>query len=244
MLHSLGLCSVMKFYYYKDYETMSEASAELMAQTVKQNPKANLCLASGGSPERTYSLFVEKLKNLDYAKMTLTKLDEWCGVAQDSPLSCERYLHELVLNPLQFPEDQFICFLPDSDDFNEECIKVHRALQQNPIDLCVLGLGRNGHLGLNEPNVYLKPYAHVAELSDKTKSHNMIKGSTLTQGMTIGMQEIMASKKVLLQVSGEDKEAIFAQLNKGEIDPMYPASFLWMHPNVEVHIRADQFIQS
>lgn len=231
----------MKIIKYKNYEEMSEASSKLMVETIQKNSHANLCLASGGSPELTYKKFVEKAREMDVSQIIITKLDEWCGIASDSPLACEHYLHELVLNPLHITNTQYISFLPSTNNVVNECQKVQFALQKHPIDLCVLGLGKNGHLGLNEPNVYLQPHAHQATLSTITKHHAMIEGSTLTMGMTIGMAEIMASKKIVLQVSGDGKTEIFQQFLSKKIDTQLPATFLWLHPNVEVHVRCDQF---
>lgn len=226
---------------FKNYEEMSEASAKLMADTLQSKANANICFASGGSPELTYELFVKKVKSIDHSKMTMTKLDEWCNVASTSPLSCERYLYERIINPLQLTNRQCISFQSDAQDFTKECERIHNALEEKPIDLCILGLGRNGHLGLNEPDTYLQPYAHVATLSQLTKGHAMIQGSTLTHGITIGMKEIMSSKHIMLQVSGNEKEEIFKNFLSGKIDPLLPASFLWMHPNVDVYVCEDKF---
>lgn len=226
---------------FRNYEEMSKASAQFMVKTLIDQPNVNICFASGGSPERTYELFVQEANDIDHSQMAVTKLDEWCNVEPDSPLSCERFLQERIIKPLNIKQDNYISFQSNANDFKEECQKVHAALDRQPIDLCILGLGKNGHLGLNEPNSYLQPYAHIATLSKITKGHAMINGSTLEEGMSIGMQEIMASKKILLQVSGDGKEEIFKNFLKGHIDPQLPATFLWMHPNVEVYVCEDKF---
>lgn len=232
----------MRIIGFKNYEEMSQASAQLMKQTILENQTVNICLASGGSPERTYQIFSEIVQDLDLTSLKITKLDEWCDVDPDSEYSCEKYLKERVILPLKLKDHQFIRFSPMSDDYVSECENVHTALMENPIDLCILGLGKNGHLGLNEPHEFLQPFAHVAELSQTTRHHAMIETNPhIIKGMTIGLAEIMASKKVLLQVSGEGKKEIFERFMSKKLDPYLPASFLWMHPNVEVYVREDQF---
>lgn len=226
---------------FKDYEEMSVASATLMEETLQQKKDSNICLASGDSPKRTYQLFVEKLKDLDYSNMMLTKLDEWCDIHSDSPMSCEKYLRERVLSLLDFNDKNFISFQSDATNYEDECMRIHSALETKPIDLCVLGLGKNGHLGLNEPNAFLQPFAHVAKLSDITKTHTMIEDCDLQRGLTIGMAEIMASKKILLQISGTGKQFIYKEFLSGKLNTQLPASFLWMHPNVVVYVCEDKF---
>lgn len=233
----------MKFIYVNNYSEMSEVASEIMLDEVKSKNDLNICLASGGSPELTYQLFVKKMKDnkIDAQKIYITKLDEWVGIDKTSDLSCEKYLKDIVVDPLQL-SDHFISFLPNEIP-EKEVEKVNEKLKQNPIDLCILGLGKNGHLGLNEPNTYLYAESHVAKLSEKTKKHPMIYGKNnhIEYGMSIGMKNILDSKRIILLVSGTEKDEIFAYLKKGEISTQCPASFLWLHNNTIVIVRLDQF---
>jgi len=108
--------------------------------------------------------------------------------------------------------------------------------------LCILGIGKNGHLGFNEPAKYLNPYTHIAKLSAATLQHSMARRMSERPdcGLTLGMSEIMQSKKILLLISGKDKEATIDEFLTGKISTHLPASFLWLHPNVTClfdHIR-------
>ena len=106
---------------------------------------------------------------------------------------------------------------------------------QGPIDICILGLGANGHLALNEPAAQLEPQAHVASLSEESLQHPMI--ASLEQkpsyGLTLGMEEILSSRLIIMLVSGKGKKQIAELFLKGKVSTELPASFLWQHPNVE-----------
>lgn len=232
----------MKITIYKDYEDMSRASASCILETIQSKKDANICISSGESPRLAYKMLVDDIKtqNIDYSDIQFTKLDEWCGVTSDSLISCERFVRENIIEPLNVNEDHYLTFVCENDEM-EEVEKVRQALAEKPLDLCILGLGKNGHLGLNEPDTYAEPFAHISELSEKTNTHSMLQGEKRTNGMTIGIQEILASKKILLIVSGDEKQEVFEKFLTQRVDPQVPASFLWLHSNVEVHVQGDKF---
>lgn len=222
---------------------MSQVASEAMIDTLKKNPNANICVASGDSPQLTYQLFVEKVldQHLDVSNLMITKLDEWCNVNSDSPLSCELYIHEMLIQPLHMKQENFISFHPDVLDFEEEVKHVHQQLMQHPIDLCILGLGKNGHLGLNEPSTFNYMNSHVEKINEITKNHPMIKGSHVEYGMSIGMKDIMDSKKVILLMCGEGKQKIVDQFMEQKITNLLPATFLWLHNHCDVIVQSDLY---
>lgn len=232
----------MKFIHVKDYDELSFKAAQIMLDECKENNKTNICLASGDSPKKTYELFTKEVlaQQIDTRFMTITKLDEWVGIERDSELSCEKYIRTMVVDPLHL-QDRFISFLPDGNP-EEEVNKVNAELSKKPIDLCVLGFGRNGHLGLNEPASHLFAHAHQIQISEVTKHHPMIKANhSIEYGMTIGMKDILDSKKVLLLMSGEGKKKLYQEFLTENISTQLPASFLWLHSNTIVIVRDDQF---
>jgi len=109
---------------------------------------------------------------------------------------------------------------------------------QGPIDLCILGLGTNGHLGLNEPGPSLEPYCHKARLSKETLQHQMI--ASLQQkpvyGLTLGMMELLSSKKIILLITGQKKGQVIERLLTKKISSDLPASLLWLHKDVQCMI--------
>jgi len=233
----------MNFIHAKNYEELSIVVSKMMVETIESNPEANVCLATGSSPSLAYDLFVDhvRTRNTDVSTLRFTKLDEWCGIPMDHPSTCESFIRTKLLDPLKIPEDRYHSFDSMTTLYDEEGRRIHEALNKHPIDLCILGLGKNGHLGLNEPSRILVPFAHVAMLADQTKTHPMIEGVVVTKGFTLGMQEIMNSKRILLIVSGEGKQDIVRKFLKQEISTRLPASFLWLHPDVDVIVQDDRF---
>lgn len=232
----------MKFIHVKDYDELSLKAAQIMLDECISNKNANMCLASGDSPKKAYEIFTKKAleKQLNTSFLTITKLDEWVGIDKNSVLSCERFLREKVVDPLGL-QDRFISFLPD-ENTEDEVKKVNDQLSEKPLDLCVLGFGKNGHLGLNEPAPRLFAHAHKIQISEVTKHHPMIKdNNSIEYGMTIGMKDILDSKKVLLLISGEGKKELYQEFLTEMISTNLPASFLWLHSNTTVIVRDDQF---
>lgn len=233
----------MKFIHVKNYEDLSEQVAEYMLNRFKNKKNINICLASGGSPDKAYDLFVKKVKDkkMDTSELIITKLDEWLGISRESDLSCEKYIKDKVVNPLNIKDKNYISFYPDCENGDEESEKVNTLLNDRVIDLCVLGFGINGHLGLNEPNEYLHPFSHKIALTEETKKHPMLQGKDVNYGMTIGMKNIMDSKEILLLMNGKNKLKLYEEFLMKRISTQLPASFLWLHNNVTVFVRDDEF---
>ena len=228
----------------KDYDELSKECARRMLDYIVRNPKANICLASGGSPELAYRLFTNEVrqKNINVEEMVITKLDEWVNVPRDSDISCEKYIRERIIRPLNIDRKNYISFLPDTKNSEQEASNVEESLRKRPIDLCILGFGKNGHLGLNEPADDLIPYAHSVDLDEKTKTHPMLRGNPVEKGLTIGMKNILDSKEIILLMNGEDKQELFDRFMTQKISTHLPASLLWLHNNVKIVVRKDQFV--
>jgi len=235
----------IKFVQMPDYDKLSDYTAEMMIQCIKEKPNALICLASGGSPEKAYRLFAQRVQNenTDISKARFLKLDEWLGVDGSDPSTCEFYIQSLLIKPLNIQDDRYISFNSNSSP-EKECERISEYLQKNgPIDLCILGMGKNGHIGLNEPADILEPYTHIATLQAKTKTHELLThtSSKLDKGLTIGMQNIIASNKVLFLVSGSEKEDAWEQFKQGLITPQVPCSFIWLHKNVICAVDTSKF---
>lgn len=226
-----------------DFESLSEAMAQIMIDEVKSNPHANICLATGGSPELAYRRFVEMVKeqNLDLSHVLFTKLDEWCGLDPENEATCEKYIQDFIIKPLGISKDNYIAMMPNASDFNQEVLKVEDSLKNHPISLCILGLGRNGHLGLNEPSEFLQSDVHVIALDPLTKTHPMIVNDNVEKGMTIGMAGILQSEKVVMLITGANKEAIVKEFFTKQVTTKLPASFLWLHPKTTVIVQEDLY---
>ena len=220
---------------FDSYEELSVRAADAIAGTVRGNPEAHLCLATGSSPLGAYREIGRRVNigEFNLSRVRITKLDEWLGVPMSHSSTCETFLRREVLIPWAVPEDRYLSF--DSDSLNPltECFRIENALDGLPaFDLCVLGIGANGHLGLNEPGTELQLSAHVAVLAESTRHHPMLGATELEQGMTLGLGRIMSSRRILLLVVGENKATAWKRLLEQTITTALPASLLHLHPNV------------
>ena len=159
---------------YSTAEEMSRAAADFLIAELRRKPDLLLCTATGASPTRTYEMLAEERgRNAGlFQRLRILKLDEWGGLAMDDPGSCECYLQQHVLGPLGVSKDRYTGFQSQPNDPDAECARMRSWLGANgPIDVCLLGLGTNGHLAMNEPADVLDPFAHVAQLAQTTLAH-------------------------------------------------------------------------
>lgn len=228
----------MRFTPCKNYQEMSALAAKLVEEELKKKPDLLFCAPTGSSPEGLYEKMVEgyRLEPGLFDHLRIIKLDEWGGVPENHPVSCEYFIRKRLLEPIAIPEEHYLSFRSNPEDPEEECKSIRSTLEkEGPIDLCILGLGQNGHLGLNEPDSSLEPFCHVAKLSERSLEHKMIASLDIKPryGITLGMQEILSSRKIVLLVSGAGKKGMVNRLMEGKISTTLPASFLWTHGNVE-----------
>jgi galactosamine-6-phosphate isomerase len=229
----------MKVKIWGNHEAMSMAAAGCMAREFGREPRLLVCLATGSTPVRTYELLGLRARTCPalFAHLRVLKLDEWGGLPMSDPGSCETYLQDRVIRPWGVCQRHFVGFVSQPRRPPLECQRIQNWLARNgPIDLCVLGLGRNGHLGFNEPGRTLCPVAHRARLSKQTRVHPMLSPTTVKPGygLTLGMAEILQARRILLLVSGENKRKPLQRLLRGEISTEFPASLLCLHPQTTV----------
>lgn len=228
----------MKITYFDNYGEMSDFAAEMLVASLKIKKDLLVCSATGGSPLGLYQRLA-KANSKDgglFNSIRILKLDEWGGIPMSDPNSCHSYLLENVLTPLKVSEDRYLAFDSESKDVAVECKRIQETIDNTgPIDLCILGLGKNGHLGFNEPAAFMQPACHIAKLASSTVQHSMVQTmpKTPTFGMTVGLKDILSSRQVLLLVTGADKQDVIKRLMTKEITTQIPASFLWLHANVE-----------
>ena len=215
---------------------LNELASALIIHELQQKPKSLVCAATGNSPTGVYKKLVEKKENINTSALRFIKLDEWYGLGINDEGSCEKYLHEQLFNPLGISNKKYIAFDGKATEPEKELQHVSNYLDEHgPIDLCILGLGKNGHIAFNEPAGILHPRAHMAPLSSTSLAHTMIKGTgeQIKYGMTLGMTDILQSKKIILLVNGKHKHAIMQKLMEQKISTQLPASFLWLHADVQ-----------
>jgi galactosamine-6-phosphate isomerase len=208
-----------------------------MVMALEEKPDLTLCLATGNSPTRAYELFTASVEKraLGVGQLRFLKLDEWGGLASDDPATCEVYLQRYLVAPLGLRREQLVGFQSDAENLDGECLRIERhLLDADQIDVCVLGLGVNGHIGFNEPAAELSSRAHIATLSDASLGHSMLRETSVqtSVGLTLGMADILASREILLLVFGTEKAKQLKTLLEGGVTTQFPASFLQLHSRI------------
>lgn len=231
----------MNFHHLPDFSEMSRKGFEIVKAEIDRNPDLLFCVASGGSPSGLYAEMVAHRKqNPDFcSRLRVVKLDEWGGLEPGSTFTSEFDVQGKFILPLAIPEVRYWTIDPFTDDPSGACAEMRAQLRASgPVDVCILGIGVNGHIALNEPSEVLVPGYHVCELAETTLNHGMVKSlkQPPTFGMTMGVGEILSAKKVILFISGSGKKEAFDQLLKEEVTTQFPASLLWLHPDVDVLI--------
>lgn len=232
----------MRIYRTKDYEAMSQKAAEIMAAQIIMKPDCTLGLATGSTPEGMYAKLVEDCKNgiLDFSEVHSINLDEYKGLDAEHPQSYRYFMNHNLFDHVNIKKEN--TQLPNGleEDAEKECARYDAIIEAaGGVDLQLLGLGHNGHVGFNEPADAFEKGTHCVTLSQSTLDANSRYFDNDQDKMphyayTMGIGSIMSAKAILLVVSGESKaEALFKSL-RGPITPQVPASILQLHPNLMV----------
>jgi glucosamine-6-phosphate deaminase len=229
----------MKIYCTQDYKTMSRKAANILSAQVILNPSSVLGLATGSTPIGTYQQLIEwyKKDDLDFANVKSINLDEYAGLPADHDQSYRYFMQTNFFDHINIrPENTYV---PDgmAPDLEAECQRYNRIIEENgPIDIQLLGMGHNGHIGFNEPGRAFELNTHVVELTESTIEANArffaSEADVPRKALTMGIKTIMQARRVLVVVSGEDKADIVAQAFLGPVTTQVPASILQMHPDV------------
>jgi len=227
----------MKVSKYKTYDEMSRAAADLVIDVVKNKPDALLCFPSGESPAGVLNYLVADAKagKVDFSHCNFVGLDEWVGLGKDDDGSCTQFLHEHFFGPLQIAAGKVLFFDAKAADLDAECEKLNDFISGNgPLDVMMVGIGMNGHIGLNEPGTDFNLYAHHAPLAAMTVEvgQKYFKEKTeLHEGITLGLKHLQESKLPLLVASGAKKAQIIAVALEGPVSEQVPASIFQTLPN-------------
>ncbi|MFP5110757.1 glucosamine-6-phosphate deaminase [Bacillaceae bacterium C204] len=232
----------MKIIEVQDYQQMSRRAAEYIIKKVVQNPSINLGLATGGTPIGTYKCLIEdhQKSGTSYQKVTTFNLDEYIGLSGDNENSYRYFMDNQLFNYININKANTNVPSGIAADFQEECKRYEDLITKHGgIDLQILGIGSNGHIGFNEPGTSFSSKTHIVELEESTIQANARYFNRIeevpTKAITMGISTIMKSKEILLLVSGEEKREALARLLDGEIiHESFPASVLKNHPCVTI----------
>ena len=214
-----------------DREALDRAAAALIWEAAQAKPDLLICLASGDTPTGTYALLAGAPDRLASARFM--QLDEWASLGADDPASCAAYLERTVQRPPRRASRTM-------DRHSGRRARCGRRVQAGgrgvggrpgPSTSVFSGSGGTGHLGLNEPAESFDPSCHVATLAEQSRGHPMLAETddSVREGLTLGLGDILRSRRILLLVSGAAKRAPLARLAERRVTPQLPASFLWLH---------------
>lgn len=225
----------------KDYQDMSRKAANIISAQIIMKPDCVLGLATGSTPVGTYRQLIEWYEkgDLDFSRVSTVNLDEYRGLAHTDPQSYYYFMQENLFDHVNI--DKTATHVPDgtNPDAADACVKHEQIIKSlGGIDLQLLGLGNNGHIGFNEPGAAFEKETHLVDLAESTIRANARFFTSIDevpkQAYTMGIRTIMQAKKILVVVSGESKADIVSRAFFGPVTPEVPASILQMHPDVTV----------
>lgn len=236
----------MEFIIAKDYEDMSRKAADVIAELVAEKPDCVLGLATGSTPEGLYAELVKDYESgkISFKDVATYNLDEYRGLEHDHPQSYHYFMNKHLFSKIDI--DMGATHVPDGSnpDADAACQEYEDAINAcGGVDLQLLGLGHNGHIGFNEPAGSFARATNCVELTESTIKANSRLFDSIeevpTEAYTMGIGTIMRAKKVLLVASGKDKAEIVKRAFFGEVTPDVPASVLQFHQNVVVIVDED-----
>ena len=228
----------MQVYVAENYTDMSRKAANILSAQVILKPDTVMGLATGSSPVGTYQQLIEWYKkgDLDFAQVRTVNLDEYAGLAPDHSQSYRRFMQENFFDHINIPREN--THVPNglAPDLEAECRRYNQVIQSlGGIDIQLLGMGHNGHIGFNEPCQAFELETHVVDLTDNTIEANArffaSRDEVPRQAITMGIKSIMQAQRIVMVVSGADKADIVRAAFAGPVVPQVPASILQMHPN-------------
>jgi glucosamine-6-phosphate isomerase len=235
----------MKEIIYNDYLELSVKTAELIADIISHKPDALLCFPAGETSVGTFTCLIELNKSgrISFKNTRIVGLDEWIGLGEMKTENCFSFLKKHLFDHIDFTRNNLCFFDGESDNPKQECTKTDDFINKyGPIDMVLLGIGMNGHLGLNEPGIAWDIDSHIVSLDETTRKVGQkyfSRKTELSAGITIGMKQILNSQTVILQVSGKKKSDVTSRLIDGIVSADFPASALQNHSNAFLLIDKD-----
>lgn len=229
----------MRFLICENYEEMSNEAAKLIAAQIKEKENSVLGLATGSTPIGMYKILADmnQKKEISFKNVTTFNLDEYYPLEAKNPQSYHYFMTENLFSKIDINKEN--TYIPNgtTTDTATECKQYETLIaDKGGIDLQILGIGQNGHIGFNEPNSALNSETHLTDLSENTIQANSRFFDNInkvpTQALTMGIGTIMKARKIILLANGEAKHNIVSKLLNGEISTKVPASMLKLHSDV------------
>lgn len=231
----------MILHIFDNAEQIGAAVANMIVEQVNEKPNSVLGFATGASPIPTYNHLVKAYNNdkVSFKDITTFNLDEYCDLPQSDKNSYYTFMHENLFNHIDVKEENVNFLNGNAEDADAECQRYDDLITEKKIDIQLLGVGRNGHIGFNEPANKFTKGTFKVRLTQSTIDANSVYFDEDTMphyALTMGTVSIMKSKQIIMIATGRSKQdAIYGMVN-GDISPSCPASVLQLHPNVHVFL--------
>jgi glucosamine-6-phosphate isomerase len=230
---------------FDNYSELSRAVTQLIAQYISQKKNSLICLASGHTPIGVFkelSYLITK-GQLDLSQCTFLSFDEWMGIDPNDSGSCLSMLKKDCFEPLGLSPHQTEYFHVKTPDPEKECERINAIIAINGgLDIMLVGVGTNGHIGMNEPGTSFESYAHVSVLADETKTVGQkyfSKPTSLSTGITLGLRHLREAKLPIVMASGEKKASIIGRALNNSPTEQLPLSVVHLIPQVHVMLDKD-----
>lgn len=236
----------------KIFESEEEVANEIareMKEYLFHDTNPVFCLASGSTPQKSYRKFADEVAmNSKIKQLKIVSLDEWVGIDRNSEGSCYQMLHQDLFSLLHLDSDQIEFFDATHPDLEQECLRIDRFIDNNPISFSLMGVGMNGHIGLNEPGCPVLNHSSVVDLSETTRQvaqKYFDQPTELEQGITLGLSQVTGSKRVVVAITGERKAEIVKEIF-GNPDAKLPAQQLLGFEHIDFFLdsEAAKYIKS
>ncbi|NYE03672.1 glucosamine-6-phosphate deaminase [Bacillus niacini] len=231
----------MKLIRTENYAEMSVEAGKIIVDKIRSNPSLTLGLATGSTPKGVYNYLIQdhKADGTSYQQMKSVNLDEYIGLMAQDTNSYHYFMRQNLFNHIDINENQTHIPNGAADDLEQECVRYEQLIKElGGVDLQLLGIGQNGHIGFNEPGTPFSSRTHIVTLAENTRIANSRFFNSLeevpTHALTMGIASILESKEILLLISGEKKAEALLKFMNGDISEEFPASALKHHQNVTV----------
>lgn len=225
----------------KNPEEVGKLAADEFEAVIRKKPACVIGLATGSTPLPLYRELIarEKAGRIDFTRVRSANLDEYKGLAPDHPQSYRRFMQENLFDHISIKPENTI--VPDglAKDVDAMCAAYERKIEEwGGVDVQLLGIGHDGHIGFNEPETYFPGMTHEVQLTDMTRDANKRFFDSIdevpTAAFSMGIGTVMAARKIVMVITGADKADILKKSFFGPVDPQVPASILQFHPDVTV----------
>lgn len=226
----------------KNYKEMSKRAAGIVVEEILKKPNLVLGLPTGETPVGMYKLLVKayKARKISFSKIKCFNLDEYYPISRTNKNSYHYYMNKNFFNHVNVKKSNINILDPETKHPIKDCIEYGSKLRRNPLDLQILGVGINGHIGFNEPGSSFNSRTRLVNLTPETIKRNSRffknKKDVPKKALTMGISSIMSAKKIILLANGKNKSIAIKRLVEGKVSKKWPVSFLRRHKNLIVII--------